>query len=108
MLFGSQLPEEAAKELGHANLMYASGRYKEAVEMLMHVIKVRHSMSAQSTTNPTFECYGACICWHMHLGKGSTLMHLGTHTPSCMHAEFACSPSRHLILRVLLASNPIK
>jgi hypothetical protein len=36
-----QLPDEAAKQLGKANLMYATGQYKEAVEVLMHVIKVR-------------------------------------------------------------------
>jgi len=35
-----QLPEEAAKQLGQANLMYATGRFKEAVDLLMHVIKV--------------------------------------------------------------------
>ncbi|GAX74553.1 hypothetical protein CEUSTIGMA_g2003.t1 [Chlamydomonas eustigma] len=34
-----QLPEHVSKMLGEANLMYATRRYKEAIEVLMEVIK---------------------------------------------------------------------
>jgi len=34
------LPDEAAKKLGLANMMYANGQYKEAVDVLMAVIRV--------------------------------------------------------------------
>lgn len=35
-----QVPEEVAKQLGQANMLYASAKYKEAAELLMGVIKV--------------------------------------------------------------------
>ena len=34
-----QMPEEVSQKLGEANLMYATRRYKEAVELLNDVIK---------------------------------------------------------------------
>jgi hypothetical protein len=36
----SQLPEEVTKQLGSANLLYATGQFKEAADILMSVIKV--------------------------------------------------------------------
>lgn len=43
----AQVPEEVGKKLGQANLLYATGQYKEAAELLMDVIKV---------------CPGPCKC----------------------------------------------
>ncbi len=37
----TQLPEQAKEQLGEANMLYAAGKYAEAAELLLKVVKVR-------------------------------------------------------------------
>lgn len=54
------MPEEAAKQLGQANMLYAKGQYKEAAELLMEVIKVGKVKSANKSANRLAP--HACFC----------------------------------------------
>ena len=48
------MPEEVARKLGEANLMYATRRYKEAIDLLNDVIKEVCSTIPSSMTDDSF------------------------------------------------------
>ena len=61
------MPDEVSKKLGEANLMYATRRYKEAMDLLNDVIKdVSHLMKCETLKCEThaahidYGCPGLC------------------------------------------------